>query len=168
MKKAIRLILFGYGVIVLTRCAPPAPHFDVAPNRLEPTNRREWSLKKELEKTGFSKVDFVVPIPKLTTPGMGMYRIILTSDLYVDEKNVDSVAVMKYELANRLYKEIMEDSIIYTINQVDVTLNCRESNRLNTRNWKYTDNFHKDSLEKWNGFKVIKNKGGYYNRVPVK
>lgn len=130
----------------------------------KPLTEKEKSYIKLLESKGYNKIDIQPPTIGVDFSGSSLYSVTLNSQIRHTNENVDSIRNINYEIAKELYKNVIEDSIVFDISNISVTLTIRNS-------------FEKDSEETLNGyysksqlakdlnFKVIKNGDGTFSRV---
>ncbi len=126
-------------------------------------NLAEKNLIDSLKTIGFKQVNIIKPKIGLGGP-YGSNVFSLKFKLYTTMEK-DSLSILNRKLACKLYKDIISNMFIYDMNYVyignkicrDKTIPCKEINH----------KFHKDSLELWCGFKVIRVSDKKFKRIQI-
>ncbi|MEN9997875.1 MAG: hypothetical protein RI922_865 [Bacteroidota bacterium] len=96
------------------------------------------------------------------------YELTLHCDsLIVTANNKDSIEKIRFEIVNELYSNVISDSVIYDMNRIYTHLNVYKTDLPNEKESFTLKEYLKDSLEQWNGFKVIKIGKNTYKRVAI-
>ncbi len=71
-------------------------------------------------------------------------------------------------LVNKLYRDVIEDSVLYDMSILVANFDkIVYTESVLQKRFFYIENYRKDLLEQWNGFKVIKIGEDKYKRVPL-
>lgn len=102
--------------------------------------------------------------------GNSTYRIkIYAETINVTPENMDSLNQLRLNLANKIYSWVIPDSVIYGISNLNITFEkLNYSSETSTSEFPFSKDYFKDSLAKWNGFKVVAKGKGTYKRVLIK
>lgn len=132
----------------------------------KPLTEKEKDYIKQLESQGYSKIDIQPPTIGVDFSGSSYYSVSLSnSQIRYTGDNADSLKSISHEIALELYKEIIEDSILFDISKIYISLTIKDGLK---KGWerKFEDIFLKKELAKELGFKVIKS-GSIYDRIKL-
>lgn len=140
-------------IVIFTSCINT---FSEESNSVEyyfnPTTSNERNFRRELLNQGFDSTEFFVPIIGTGPKGKRNYRLKLHLFRKIPQSSFDSLKAVRDDIANKLYTSVISDSLLVDINQITVDIIWSESK---VRGFNLYGTYYKDSLEKWNGFKVI-------------
>lgn len=139
-------------------------------NYIENLNHPILTLKeekyiKELEVQGFSDIRIDKPDIGRNILGESEYSISLNCSFLLNY-NQDSIVKICDNIIDELYSKIIEDSIIFDCNIFNIDLFLSKSS-IKSKKYFTQQHYTKKSLEKWNHFKVMKEKNGKYKRVKI-
>jgi hypothetical protein len=134
---------------------------------VKPT-KKELNYIDTLKFRGFSNVQLFIPIIGEQAYGKNHYAIQVDCPFELTKKNSDSIILIRNSIANELYNSIIEDSIIYDCKELDIRFNYRKREIDPYSINGLADDISKDTLEHWNGFKVMKIGKDKYKRVQIK
>lgn len=160
-----QLIYFLTTVSVFTSCMGNQTTIEQNNVEVKPLTLKEKGYIKQLEKNGYFKIDMQPPIIGEDAYGSSRYHITINKLFKQTKNNFDSIKLINYEIAKELINDVLEDSIIYDLGDLNVILNAE--NRSNKNVCQFYETYYKKQLEKDLGFKVIKVKGGKYKRVEI-
>jgi hypothetical protein len=164
------------GVIVtlfLTFLVSCFPNYDEERNAaeyyLKPKSNSEIKYFKELELEGLKLQEYRLPIVGKGNLIQRTLNLTFSSNFEINnEKDEAEVFQKKIEIANELYSQILNDLIIEDIDEICISIDPFKKFKYKNTNKKYFQYcFSKDSLEIWNGFKVIEVRDGVFKRIKV-
>lgn len=129
-------------------------------------SKREKSFITELNGKGFFDVKIKNPHIGIVSPGLSTYELTTHTYKFDNKNNLhDSLFILSKNIANQLIIDVIEDSIIYDIGDIAITIFV-DFNK-NIKNKYFYKSYYKKQLEKDLGIKVIKLKAGKYKRVQI-
>lgn len=93
---------------------------------------------------------------------------ILCDSLIVTHSNKDSIDRVRRQIVNAMYANVISDSVIFDMDRISTILSVYKLNIVKESESFTLKYYFIDSLEQWNGFKVVKIGKDNYKRVPVK
>lgn len=156
--------------LLLTSCLP---NYDEERNAIEyyrkPRTNSEIKYFKELELQGLRLQEYRLPITSIGNLSERSYNLTFYSNFEINSEKDEAVMFQKkIEIANELYSQILNDSIIEDIDEICISIDPFKKFKYNSTNKKYFQYcFSKDSLEIWNGFKVFKYSKKKYLRIQI-
>jgi len=166
MKKQIKQLIF---IFFVSSCdiGMPVNQKEYLQN-IEPVylTLKEDLFEEELEKAGYSNINYTKPNIGLYELGRSEYKISLKGNYFINKKNNDSIQSKCDSIINKLYLDVIDDSIIYDCYYFKINLsfnNSKINHKYSILNRKYL----KKDLEKLNHFKVIKVGKNEYKRIKI-
>lgn len=126
----------------------------------EPTTKQETEYFQQLKLLGLQLKEYSVPIRGRSHQDNRAYSLQFSSS---NENDQEKMFQNKKDIANHLYSRIIEDSTIYDISQICISIDPFKKIKYIGEN-ETVNCFCKDSLEAWNGFKVVLNHKGKFVR----
>lgn len=160
----IQMNIIAYSVsisILLSSCLTVGKEYM---GNLKPTppSQKELRFIDSLKREGFSNVKLDIPIPTYTGKGYAFYCIDMKPPFLYDWTKRDSIRLVMREIANKLYSQIIEDSIIIEFRSISVTLHTKSTNG-ERKDIAY--DYEKNELELNNGFRVVQDSLSTYRRI---
>ena len=131
------------------------------PKKMLTTKEREFI--KHLENLGYSKIEIISPTIGDDSPGWSIYHILISTNIKESKNNLDSIRAINYEIAQELYKNVIEDSILFDLGKISVSLELKNSYDIGTKK-EFYESYNKKQLEQELKFIVIKKNDGSYER----
>ena len=120
---------------------------------------------EELKKRGYEHIEMDSQIIGLYALGMSSYDIYLTTKILSSNVNPDSLRNVGFQISKELYDHVLEDSIIFDCQQINVHLTVKNGKKYWSReSFKI---YEKHLLENEMKFKVIKKRNGTFERVSM-
>lgn len=88
---------------------------------------KELNYKHSLEKKGYKKIEFEIPIIGEGISGGSAYSISLDAPFNLTKDNRDSVILVNEKIANELFNKVLSDSIKKDIEIIYVSFNVKFS-----------------------------------------
>ena len=137
----------------------------------EKLTQDEKEYIKGLQRQGYGKKiriekDLIGQNPE----GYSSYYLYIDSIFNFNSRNKDSIYSIQKSLAIKLYAEVIENSRIYDCSDYCIEFKFSDEKKVTGNIQFYVNHnycFHKDSLQKWCGFKVIKDKFKKYKRIKI-
>ncbi len=134
-------------------------------SRNKPITEKEKIYVRQLMSKGYDKIDVQPPRIGDDLSGNSSYHIAFNSNLIYNNDNIDSITKINYEIAKELYENVIEDSILFDISEICVTMKIKSSFD-NSEKEKYKS-VSKKLLENDLNFKVIRKGKDSYERVLI-
>lgn len=128
---------------------------------------KEKKIIKQLEKSSYYKIEIHPPTIGVDAQGTSFYSVILFSKMKSNQTPIDSIRRIQYEIAKQFFIAVIEDSILFDIGEISVTLIMKSGNSANS-NLKFYNSYSKKLLEKDFNFKVIRKEDNTFERVTLK
>ena len=125
-----------------------------------PTTEKERAYFNQLKSQGFSEVNFFVPVLGRYPKNGNFYKLSLTTKQSIDSSNLDSLTHIRDSIANHLFTDVIEDSILININKIIVDIKGKNELSL------LYENYYIDSMSRKHNFKVVRLGKDIYDRVP--
>ncbi len=167
MTNAFKIVIILF-CLQLTACLPNYDDERIAVEYyLKPKSNSEIKYFKELE--GLKLQEYRLPIVGKGNLIQRTLNLTFSSNFEINnEKDEAEVFQKKIEIANELYSQILNDLIIEDIDEICISIDPFKKFKYKNTNKKYFQYcFSKDSLEIWNGFKVIEVRDGVFKRIKV-
>lgn len=136
------------------------------PNVIEdyyrPINNREWTLKKELEKLGYKDVYFQIPMSR-DFNYVQTYYLSMKPEFFITNTNIDSMVRFRDSLSKELYVNIIDDSVLVDLRNLFISFYPPKCKTCKSISEKYAV----EELAKKYNFKVVRDRKGGYNRIPL-
>ena len=132
----------------------------------KPLTLKEKEAANHLKKSGYYKVEINPPSIGIDTQGTSFYSVILFSTKMTNQFSTDSIKSIQYETAKHFYSAVIEDSILYDIGEISVTLSLK-SRIEHAADVKFYNSYSKKQLEKALNFKVIRKDDYTFERVTL-
>jgi hypothetical protein len=94
--------------------------------------QKEVSFCDSLKQIGYSNVSLNIPIKGVDAEGESFYILKATPPFELTKNNKDSISQVNLELANTLYKDVIEDSIMVELGTIEVVFMIKESDSKKT------------------------------------
>ena len=91
----------------------------------KPLTSKEKETVNHLKKNGYYNVEINSPTIGIDAQGTSFYSIILFSTKMTNQLSNDSIKSIQYETAKHFYSAVIEDSILYDIGEISVTLSLK-------------------------------------------
>lgn len=132
----------------------------------KPLTEKEKSYIKQLEDRGYSKIDIQPPTIGVDFSGSSYYSVTIHSKIVYTGKNADSIHDLNHGFARELYDHIIEDSILFDISTISVSLITGDGFNKNQVK-EISNSYTKKRLSKESGFRVMKKEDGTFERVKL-
>jgi hypothetical protein len=133
--------------------------------RNKPNTQKEKKYINKLKLNGYSNINIQSPRIGLELSGNSTYHISLNSNLEYNNENFDSITKINYEIAKELYNNVIEDSILFDISNIYVTLLVKSS--FNNSEKIIFKSISKKQLENDLNYKIIKKEKVKYEKVTL-
>lgn len=131
--------------------------------RNKPLTFKEKQFIEKIKELGIDSVDIQPPTIGVDAQGSSSYSIALYSNKGYKHFNHDSLQEIRTEIVYELYRNVIEDSIIYDLG--DIILSCYKNK--NSKRSEIYDNWAKQYLEEDLGFRVVKKGKDNFSRVKI-
>jgi hypothetical protein len=132
----------------------------------KPLTLKEKETANHLKKSGFYNVEIYPPTIGIDAQGTSFYSIILFSKTRTSQIPTERIKSIQYETAKHFFLDVIEDSILYDIGEISVTLSLRSKIKFGS-DVKFYNSYSKKQLEKALNFKVIRKDDYTFERVTL-
>lgn len=131
----------------------------------KPLTEREKNYIIQLQTNGYTEINIQPPTIGVDAYGSSRYCISICTQLSFNNEKFDSIKKINLEIAKALYKDVIEDSILFDISAIAVNVIVR--NNINNSEKEIYNSFYKKQLERDLKFKVVKKGKDSYKRVQL-
>ena len=161
----MKYILKSFLLFVLVSCFSNETELEARNWEKKPLTKKEILFMEELKKRGYEHIEMDSQIIGLYALGMSSYDIYLNTKILSSNVNPDSLRNVGFQISKELYDHVLEDSIIFDCQQINVHLTIKNG----TKYWSRESfkMYKKHLLENELKFKVIKKRNGTFERVSM-
>jgi hypothetical protein len=152
-------------LLTLVSCLSNQTELEARQWKPNPLTKKEIQYIEELKTKGFDSIVIESQKIGLNAYGLSDYNIYFRSKIKTAKLNADSIRDVNFQIAKELYDHVIEDSIIYDCNFINISHKVVNGQKYWSRDFYFK--YKKKQLEKELKFKVIKNKQGNFERIPI-
>lgn len=161
----MKYILISFLLLPLVSCFSNQTELEARNWKKKPLTKKEIQFIEELKKRGYDHIEMDSQIIGLYALGMSSYDIYLKTKILSANVNADSIRNIGFQISKELYDHVVEDSIIFDFQQINVHLTVKNDMKYWSR--EFFKIYEKKQLEKELKFKVIQKPNGSFERVSI-
>jgi hypothetical protein len=168
MNYQINKVLIGIFLLVtLASCLNNGQCDDCGQIPMPKPSQKELAYIDTLKERGLKNIKLIIPLIGEYGYGRNYYAMELDCPFELKHQNTDSIIAVRNEIADELYSNIIEDSIIMDCYEIDLRFNFQKKEFDPYKNDNLTDGIKISVLEKRNGFRVVKVGKNKFKRVHI-